>query len=117
MLRLMQVDSDFHFRMAEKVSLSDLPLVSPHWPFMGCCQMVAAYGLALATIVKPLFPSPLPDTDIANGTSMQLWKRREHLSKLGFAEATLGNLTQVWRVARSYRDQVHRCRMAIEQEP
>jgi hypothetical protein len=110
----MQMDSELHFRLAERANFTQIPLISPHWPFIGCCQMAASYGFAMATSLSLGTTENVADQGQVS-TSAVTWKRREDLSKLGFAEATLGNLVQVWKVAGQYRDAIHRCRMAIEQ--
>jgi hypothetical protein len=121
-LGLMQLDSEEHFRLAQQESLSSIPLVSPHWPFIGCCQMVASYGFALASSSTSTNISSLQQslgkqmTTSATSKTTDIWKIRENISNTGFAEASLGNLMQVWKVSKTYRDQVHRCRIGLEQD-
>jgi hypothetical protein len=110
----MQVDSEQHFRLAEQSNLCDVPLVSPHWPFIGCCQMAASYGFALS-ITRHYSNNALAVMSSDKEKKQEVWKMRENISNMGFAEASLGNLTQVWKVSGTYRQTVHRCRLALEQ--
>lgn len=101
------------------------PIFSPHWPVIGCCQMVASYGLAVGTAaaernvrrtethgssileggVDTLHLSSISDNDL---------RAVESISGIAFAEASLDIQSSVWPVAAWYREQVHACRIAID---
>lgn len=146
-LNLMQLDADMHFARLQTAlgagrgdpsspDVLAVPLVSPHWPFVGCCQMVASYGFAIAAAAAGQMsssssssfsssqqaPNQAPQESIASqGLALpspadaNAWRVRRSISSIGFAESTLGILMQVWKVAGMYRQEVHRCRLAIDQ--
>lgn len=73
--------------------------------------MAASYGFAFAinkhnAITAMTFPDEERRVDV--------WKQRENISNMGFAEASLGNLMQIWTVSGIHRQEVHRCRLALE---
>lgn len=106
-LHLMQMDTDAFFKHSLSLMQSgsnltnkSLPITSSHWPPIGCCQMVASFGLAV---------------HIANkGTEDQL-RAQQSVSSIGMAEASLGILSRVWPVTEYYRKELHQCRLLISQ--
>lgn len=108
----MRKDSEEHFRLSQRRDLCDVSMVSPNWPFVGCCQVVASYGYALSISKKHNTSVNLVTSEDYQRTKS--WKRREIISNMGFAEASLGNLAHVWKVSAIYRQAVQQCRLALE---
>lgn len=106
-LHLMQMDTDafFKYNLSQMQSSSNLtngilPITSSHWPPIGCCQMVASFGLAVHMASK--------------GTEDEL-RAQQSVSSIGMAEASLGILTKVWPIAGYYRQELHQFRLLIGQ--
>ncbi|PWN31516.1 uncharacterized protein FA14DRAFT_162533 [Meira miltonrushii] len=106
-LHLMQMDTDafFKYNLAQMQSRSNLtndllPITSSHWPPIGCCQMVASFGLAVHMASK--------------GAEDEL-RAQQSVSSIGMAEASLGILTKVWPIAGYYRQELHQFRLLISQ--
>ena len=112
-LSLMRKDSEQHFRLSQRRDLCDVPMVSPNWPFVGCCQIVASYGYALSISKHNKIVNLVTSEDHQR---TEWWRRREIISNMGFAEASLGNLAHVWKASAVYRQAVHQCRLALEQD-
>ncbi|PWN52540.1 hypothetical protein IE53DRAFT_311915 [Violaceomyces palustris] len=106
--------------VAKIVSVSDLsstekfPFEVPaHWPFFNCCQLVAAFGYVVAVAASGAeengsFPMS------TSAPTAAIWKLRAALSNIRFAEATLTRYSVYWPIAEVYREEVRRCRNAVD---
>ncbi|EPQ32122.1 uncharacterized protein PFL1_00319 [Pseudozyma flocculosa PF-1] len=131
--RLIRYDLDLTFEEATSSPLSSLSSsvsihgsaasgsAPPHWPFIGCCLMIGAYGgwVSIAsTSSSPPEAQSTPSTsnhssDTSDAADRQHWLHREIESGLDLAYTSLERLAAVYPIADVFRDEVIRCREMI----
>lgn len=142
-LQFTQLDSDAFFRRSLQHG-GDMPFAAPHWPLIGCCQMVASYGFVVGAALDNRAHTSIAtsvgaglrggDADQCSqsvvlssdelyvasacptgGEGVDTLRQSEQAAgSIALAEATLGALSDVWKVAALYRSEVHQCRLAID---
>lgn len=73
----------------------EVPLSEPHWPYFGCCQMVASYGSLLAILAS---------------SHNDQWKKKAAESGLELMDTALDNLASVWPIVDLFRSEIRSCR-------
>ena len=136
-LQFTQLDSDAFFRRSLQHS-GDMSFAAPHWPFIGCCQMVASYGFVVGAALDNRAHTSIVTSVGATAHYSQsvvlssdelcvasacptdgegedtLRQSEQAAGSIALAEATLGALSDVWKVAALYRSEVHQCRLAVD---
>lgn len=141
-LSMMRTDTERCFRshflalsvLQDEQTSPGQPITSPHWPVIGCCQIVASYGLAVGMAAGKMRAASVDDNreqqmdnEVTATQTMGFLhhlvadsnddlRAVESISGIAFAEASLDVLSAVWPIAASYREQVHACRIAIDSQ-
>ncbi|PWN18382.1 hypothetical protein BCV69DRAFT_71328 [Microstroma glucosiphilum] len=89
---------------------SDHMLSLQHWPYIGCCAMVASYAGLIAFVANDCPGRQHPEP------KQQLRRLRiaEIASHIDLAEGSLGGLAEAWPLVHSFRQEISHCKEALQ---
>lgn len=88
----------------------DAMLSVQHWPYIGCCAMVASYAGLIAVVANDLPGHQQPDTEL----SLRRLRIAEIASHIDIAQSSLGGLAEAWPLVKSFQQEITRCREALQ---
>jgi hypothetical protein len=88
----------------------DSMLSVQHWPYIGCCAMVASYAGLIAVVANDLPGQQQPETDLP----LRPLRIAEIASHIDLAQSSLGGLAETWPLVKSFQQEITRCKEALQ---
>lgn len=84
-----------------------------HWPYIGCCAMVASYAGLIAAVAEEPSARHSSAPDGRDPHFMRL-KRGEMASHIDLAESSIAGLAAAWPLVKSFQEEISQCKLALE---